>query len=391
MQYESPGDAFSSSLQDTMMAQATAKRQAMLDALAQKKDAHQFSMQEQELEVRRMEMQERAQERAAANEEKKAALADKQNEEANKASEKGRSDTVDTLSRLVPGDVLSSDMVADVKKHNLTDLMKQQQMPIRLGQTSIPLEPAESQNMVNKGTPEQQKPPTARGPVHVTFRDPKTGENQERWVSEEDAVKMGQMESPTQPKPVTEPREPADHFTFQPEMVNGKYTGRMIKLNSKTGTYSMAHSDDGTGPVQTKANPGAAALSTEQAHGSNAVKVLDLLDASIDKADKAGVIGPEAGRYANVEQWIGDPETATTELGVNMRAARLYMDSAVGGVRAAGNAALAAQWDQFLSGKLTVENLHAAVAAMKKLAEVTAASTAKPTAADLIKQYGGGQ
>jgi hypothetical protein len=123
---------------------------------------------------------------------------------------------------------------------------------------------------------------------------------------------------------------------------------------------------------------------------TRALASLDQLDQAVEQAKD--VIGPGAGRISTIEQAIGNPDPRISALGTKLLMAKMQVDAGIGGARAAASPQLLSRWDNLLSQKLTPENLHATVQAMREiLNEGTTPATkgGKLSAAELIKKYGG--
>ncbi len=123
--YMSPGDAFSSSIAQTMMQRDQQARQAADFALKQQAEARLAKVQEAQIA------------------EAQAALAEKRAEHQAAIDEKERNGTVKDVAAMVPGDIPDADLIERAKKHHV---------PIRLtAPVAAPSEPA----------PQGQNPPTA--------------------------------------------------------------------------------------------------------------------------------------------------------------------------------------------------------------------------------------
>lgn len=181
---------------------------------------------------------------------------------------------------------------------------------------------------------------------------------------------------------VSEPPPPQASFTAQ-DRHNADGTIDSGILNTHTGEFKVI---PGMGTVH--AAPGAAALATKAAAKADARKTLDALDQDIDEADSKGLIGPAAGRAANMAAWLGNPDPATSTLATRMQMAKMQVDAGVGGMRAASSPTLLKLFDNTMSSKMTKENLHATVRVMRQLvSDNVAPATGTPSAADLIKKY----
>lgn len=179
--------------------------------------------------------------------------------------------------------------------------------------------------------------------------------------------------------------EPADHFTFMPKYdENGKQVG-VIRGNTKSGELSDA------GNQITRPTAGAGQAAQHEAAKKEALGSLDQLDQAIDAAKD--LIGPGAGRVSSLEQMVGNADPKIAALGTKMLLTKMQVDHAAAGtVRAGASPQLLARWDNILATKVTPEGLKAAVQAMREIigGQATQTQTTKPSAADLIKKYGGG-
>lgn len=116
------------------------------------------------------------------------------------------------------------------------------------------------------------------GQIYSVMLDPETNQVLSRTYMGEDKEKA----------------PPTPHFTLQPEVdENGKQTGNFKGYNTLTNTWEPVK---GEGPKATKAAPGAAQASREELHAQTAGADIDEALKQVDAADKAGLLGPGAGR-----------------------------------------------------------------------------------------------
>jgi hypothetical protein len=144
----------------------------------------------------------------------------------------------------------------------------------------------------------------------------------------------------------------------------GRQTGNYFAYDPKARKFLPV---SGTAPTGTKAPPGAAQDAQKTSDRTAAVTTLGRLDGDIDAADKIGALGPIGGRLADLDQHIGDPNPAVSTLATRMLLAKMKVDAAIGGLRAAASPQILARWDNLLAAKLTKENLHAVVQVMREM------------------------
>lgn len=167
---------------------------------------------------------------------------------------------------------------------------------------------------------------------------------------------------------MTEPAPAQSSFQLQPEVdpKTGAQTGRFFSFDTKNNRFSLVDAPTG-GPAGTKAAPGAAQAVTKEASKKEAQTTIEHMKADIDEADKAGLIGPTAGRVSDLERMIGSSNPVATRLAGRMIAAKMQVDAGIGGMRAAASPALLKRWDDILSAKMSKENLLAAAQVMQDM------------------------
>lgn len=194
---------------------------------------------------------------------------------------------------------------------------------------------------------------------------------------------------------MTEPAPTQSSFQLQPEVdpKTGAQTGRFFSFDTKNNRFSLVDAPVG-GPTGTKAAPGAAQAMTKDASKRDAQATLEHMKTDIDEADKAGLIGPSAGRISDLERMIGSPNPIATRLAARMMAAKMQVDAGIGGMRAAASPALLQRWDNILSAKMTKENLLAATQIMQDMVggsaheTINAPATSTPASAPKRIRYG---
>ncbi len=229
----------------------------------------------------------------------------------------------------------------------------------------------------------------------VFQQNPRTGTVQRlvdgQWVDWKGDVPKG-AHFMSVPAPPTE----SGHYQLQPEVdpKTGQQTGKFFSFDTrgnKLGPVSVPTE----GPAATKAAPGATQIASKEYAKADARTTLEHLDNDIDVAERHGLLGPSAGRIADVERWIGSSDPAANTLAARMIAAKMQVDAGIGGMRAAASPQLLARWDSIMSAKMTKDNLHAAVKVLRELVaspnETPAQSTAptSPAGSDFIDLGGG--
>ena len=397
--YESPGAAFGSGMEEFLQQQAALKRQAMLDQLQQQRESRLDRSSEEDLAIRRMEAQNRLDASKDTLQQKKVAGAEK------------------TIGGLQMGDMLTPDMQKVITEAGLPLEQLAPKVPAapvgpptpegmetrtfagsplerraqKFSEQTAGLDPSsdEYKRLLAQIEIESGKAPTAG----IVAPDKPTSQPVMRVNP-----KTGQVEqigtAPTGAHIVREPTPapPVAHYTDQAEVdKDGKPTGRMFRIDSLTGAVSLAPSD--VGPVVTKAPPGASTIAPKAQAKADAVTTLGHLDTDIDDANAKGLIGPAAGRISDLELAVGNADPIISRLATRMTLAKMQLDAGLGGTRAAASPLLLARWDHLLAAKATAENLHEVVKVMRDIVGGAnpndSASTKKPTAAELIKKYGG--
>ncbi len=186
-------------------------------------------------------------------------------------------------------------------------------------------------------------------------------------------------------------------YQMQPEVdpATGKPTGRIFSFDSHNNRLGFAQLPEGAeGPKGFKAEPGAAQAVTRENAKAEARTTLGHLVDDINAADKAGVIGPGAGRVADFERMVGSSNPVASRLAARMISAKMQVDAGIGGMRAAASPSLLARWDNILSSKMTKENLTQAVSVLQDMVAAKDSSPAsksgtKLTPEELHKKYGG--
>lgn len=190
----------------------------------------------------------------------------------------------------------------------------------------------------------------------ATNRRPPTPKEKDTIVNEARAFTQEKPPPPVQP----------DTTQLVPEVdpKTGQQTGRYFAYDPKKQSFNVITSP--AQPSATKPAPGAAQQAQTDEARSTASGILNQLDQSINAA--AQYIGPGRGRVSNLEQMAGAANPTVQALGVKMKAAKMAVDHAItGSVRAGASPLLIQQWDNILANKITPENLHAAVQAMREI------------------------
>lgn len=114
--YNAPGAAAGDAIQQFMIQQAAQRRQAMLDNIAASRETREARNQEQELQTRRDELNDRRQERMLLLHERenksKEDAVNKARDDAETAKKNATAEHDKTLANMVPGDIMTPDMVA---------------------------------------------------------------------------------------------------------------------------------------------------------------------------------------------------------------------------------------------------------------------------------------
>lgn len=393
MAYISPGDAFSTGLQDYYTRQ-----------------------QEQQLAMQR-------EQRAAAHdqmlmEQARAALAEKRQifDEAQK--DKRKTAFEKTISEMMPGDIPTPELVQQAKEFGLTHVFPQEhvipepQMPeapqsiispeaaaapmpqaptgvrppqlggFRFIGTRKEREAKEMENKVNEirdqldsaepGSPEERK--AIMNYEMVTGKQVPARRASGGVVgSFEDYVvrSFGQNPTPTQLEQARKkwgeenrrPEAETSHYQLQPELdTAGKPTGKFYGYNGKTNKFELV---EGTTPQTTKAAPGAGPMAIEANKKKDAINVLNQLDKAIDEAKE--FLGPGAGRVTSIEQMVGMADPKAHKVATKMLMAKMKLDAAIGGVRAAASPELLKRWDNILGLHTNPDSLHAAVQSLREI------------------------
>ncbi len=170
-------------------------------------------------------------------------------------------------------------------------------------------------------------------------------------------------------------------------VIQGPTGAEIVNRNTGTSRPVIAQGGGQLGPAPTSAER------TKEADLSRAHDGLDQLDAAITSAKD--LIGPGEGRISSLEQSIGNPDPRISALGTKLLMAKMRADASIGGTRAAASPQLLARWDNLLAQKLTPENLHSTVQAMREMLgprkRAASAGTSTMSADELLKKYGGGQ
>ena len=155
----------------------------------------------------------------------------------------------------------------------------------------------------------------------------------------------------------------ATHFQLQPELdTTGKPTGKFYGYNSKTNKFELV---EGITTQTTKAPPGASPLALEANKKKSALNTLDQLDKAIDEAKE--FLGPGPGRVTSIEQMVGSADPRAHAMATKMLMAKMKIDAAIGGVRAAASPQLLARWDNILGFHTSPDSLHAAVRSLREI------------------------
>jgi hypothetical protein len=172
------------------------------------------------------------------------------------------------------------------------------------------------------------------------------------------------------------PGEGVPHYQLQPELDdNGKPTGKYYGYNSKTNKFELV---EGVAPKTTKTAPGAGPLALEEHKKQSAVNTLNQLDRMIDQA--AEFVGPGAGRVTSIEQMVGSANPKAHSLATKMLLAKMKIDAAIGGVRAAASPQLLQRWDNILGLHTNADSLHAAVKSLREImSELDESGTSTPS------------
>lgn len=234
----------------------------------------------------------------------------------------------------------------------------------------------------------------APAPSMIPFKSVGTPEQRLAIQREKDAAAKTSNPTPKglQHVPVLYKGKPVE-ATFDPESGGFRIgtqdvTGQVQPVPSAAGNTPIVFNVPGVGPqvvdrrsatskpvLGTDGNPLGAGVTPQERTKAEDTKValttLGRLDQDIDAADKAGVIAPIGGRIADLDARIGDPNPIVSTLGTRMLLAKMKMDSALGGVRAAASPQLLARWDNLLASKMDAQNLHATVAVMRQMMQDT--------------------
>lgn len=133
-----------------------------------------------------------------------------------------------------------------------------------------------------------------------------------------------------------------------------------------------------------------AQMQTHEMAKSEAQDTLNQLDQAVENAKD--FIGPGEGRVSTFEQMVGNSDPRVQELGAKMLAAKVKVGAALTpSVRSSMTPAMLAQWDNLLANKVSPEGLKGTIKAFREIIGGAPTGGTKPTAADLIKKYGGGQ
>ena len=193
-----------------------------------------------------------------------------------------------------------------------------------------------------------------------------------------------------QVQPFSPPQhDPQNAFQLVPEVdpTTGKQTGRFTGYSTKTNAFVPT---TGEAPGATKAAPGAQQESVWNAKRQDVVGKISQVDDAIDNAKD--LIGPGAGRVATLEQMIGNPDPRIATLKTKLLALKDQVAGAMTMSNRQPSPTMLKRFDDLLGTQLTPESLHAATQALREMVgpSPSASSGTKPTAAELIKKYSGG-
>ena len=317
---------------------------------------------------------------------------------------------------LVPGSVLDPTATGTLQAGNLGSLVEHQtpvlgststtgattlpspSQPMQAALTSMS-EAAHGAQDVYSGTPSQQRtvqtqnmlkgmlrslPPDSPEAKSLSYRM-MTGANPPAGMFDKQTTHMVPIAGPHGPtyinesdaagKPVYERPQAVPTVTIQTTDAQGNPVTRVMPKADALG-HDFAKPD----PMQ---------VQVQHAHMAQARTTLDKLDQDINAVSTQ--IGPIGGRISDLEQQIGNPDPKISTLATRMLAAKMLVDSGLGGMRAAASPQLLAKWDHVLSMKLNPENLHATVAVMRDMVSPAGSSpttSAGPKVGDVVSVRG---
>jgi hypothetical protein len=166
-----------------------------------------------------------------------------------------------------------------------------------------------------------------------------------------------------------------DHFTFLPTFENGQPNGVAVG-NTSTGVLKPVQ-----GAPVIRATPGGAQAGKDALNRQHALGAISRLDADIDEADKAGLLGPGAGRLYDALAKLGttgDPakDQIIGNIKGDLTLAKMHVDSGIGGARAAASPLLMKNWED-LALKSSKDLLKGYTGAMRK--DMSDGATGAPT------------
>lgn len=184
-------------------------------------------------------------------------------------------------------------------------------------------------------------------------KDQADAADKERLRAEQAArdAEIGRHNKAMENKPVSE-----QGWTIQQGTVNGQ--PGWVRINSRTGEVRPVDAKEITPKPPD-------AIRVKEQDKKSALDTLSQLDQAIENAKD--LVGPGEGRFTSLEQMAGSADPRAQALGAKMLLAKMKIDAALGGLRAAASPQILARWDNLLANKVTPEGLKAAVQAIREI------------------------
>lgn len=363
-------------------------RQRIMDTLNQQQAQHTMGLQDAELKLHQDEAAQNAADRAAALAERTQGL----NEKIGQA----------TATNLGPGQtVISPQLASRFANTSLAPLVQPDQtlpstqmasgaMPPGSQEPSTapsitPQAPTVTGQLRFMGTPQANKQAADDATLSQMASDPKTAPAIRGFLQMRQALPRGEnipyqlLTEPNGPQKAGEIKETPQGFvrigadnSVTPIAAQPYHAPvQPVVLQTANGAELVNRGQGTASPITEKATgaavqaPVSANIQLEQTHKKNALASLDQLDQSVDAAKD--MIGPGEGRVSNLEQMIGNADPKIQALGTKMLLAKMQVDAAIGGARAAASPQLLARWDNLLANKVTPEGLKSAIQAMREI------------------------